>query len=112
MEQNIVTGYLSTVSNGKQYIVSFNVSYARFAVAQLLIVSLMQTTALWGVAAALGVDPPAPEAGASTGDIEFEYVADFSAGGNSSGRNEWHGITEGAVSYIESVLKDAAGYQA
>ena len=71
MEQNIVTGYLSTVSNGKQDIVSFNVSYARFAVAQLLIVSLMQTTALWGVAAALGVDPPAPEAGASTGDIEL-----------------------------------------
>lgn len=84
--------------------------YAKFAVAQALIIALLQQTALWGMAGALGVDPPGPDADGSAGDAEYSYVADFAGGGYSEGHNEWHGIPAGASAAIGASLAQAAGY--
>lgn len=108
---NTVTGHFTYTVDGVEKRTNFaSLPYGSFAIAQALVIGVMQTTSLWGMAGALGIDPPGPPSDGSIGDVEFGFVADFSAGGYSEGHNEWHGIPAAAAQAIAAELDRAASY--
>lgn len=108
---NAVTGKFTVQLNGVEETVKFSgLDYRAFAMAQVLVVDALGEATTWGLAGALGQPPVGPDPGASTGDVSYEFVADFSAGGHSEGASAWFGIPEGAAARIHEALQLAASY--
>lgn len=102
------TGRLSIIADGVTTDIDFNaLPYGAFFLMQSLIIDLLCETRSWGLIQLCGL--PDPNAGeAATGDVAFEYQADFSNGGTSDGHNAWHGIPASAAKQIADKLHEAA----
>ena len=102
----VVTGFFEVQVDGAVTRHTFtDMPYTEFWMHQNHVLKVLNETSDWGLESILGVPPTF--SGDANGNVSYNYIADFSEGGNSTGSNVWNGIPSGASAYLGTKLNAA-----